>query len=259
MSASEPALPGVSARSESTQPVGPSVRVRVGVGAAIVLVVAALVASVLITALTPVGATTVVSDARTSAPSPALPAAASGGASAPPAGGAAASGVPPSGGPVAGGSVLLVHVLGAVASAGVYELPGGSRVVDAVAAAGGLLPTAEAGSINLARPLVDGEQLRVLAVGEAPPEAAPPGAAAGGQGSAGSGSAGPGPSGGALINLNAASEIDLDALPRIGPAMASRIVEYRSTNGPFTSVDDLLQVPGIGEKTLENLRPLVTV
>lgn len=261
MSSSEPAPrvpPGVSSAAA-----GPSLRVRVGVGAAIVLVVGALVASVLVTALTPVGATTVLSDARPAPASPsATPSRGTGtDAGSGSAGGGSAAAPPPS--PAASGAaglaeqgaVLLVHVLGAVVAPGVYELDDGSRVVDAVAAAGGLLPTADAGSVNLARPLADGEQLRVLAVGEAPPVAAPPAAAGGG----GGGPPGAVAAAGAPVNLNAASEIDLDALPRIGPAMASRIVEYRTANGPFTAVDDLLQVPGIGEKTLEGLRPLVTV
>ncbi|GLK17568.1 hypothetical protein GCM10017602_20500 [Herbiconiux flava] len=223
-----------------------------GVGAAVVLVVAALVASVLVTALTPVGATTVVPDARaagSSSPSPAPPLPGAG-----PSSTASSSSlsepVPPA------APALLVHVLGAVASPGVYELGAGSRVVDGVAAAGGFAPSADSASVNLARPLVDGEQLRVLAVGEAP---APPlpGTPAG----ASSGSAAP--SGGAsapsLVNLNSATEIDLDTLPRIGPAMATRIVAYRDANGPFASIDDLLQIPGIGDKTLESLRPLLTL
>lgn len=241
--------------------VAPSLRVRVGIGAAIVLVVGALVASVLVTALTPVGATTVLTDARSAPASPS--AIASGGTGTDTGSGSAGggSGAAPPPSPAASGAaglaeqgaVLLVHVLGAVVVPGVYELDDGSRVVDAVAAAGGFLPTADAGSVNLARPLADGEQLRVLAVGEAPPVAAPPAAAGGG------GPPGAVAEAGAPVNLNAASEIDLDALPRIGPAMASRIVEYRTANGPFAAVDDLLQVPGIGEKTLEGLRPLVTV
>lgn len=222
-----------------------------GVGAAVVLVVAALVASVLVTALTPVGATTVVPDARaggSSSPSPAPPLPGAGPSST--ASSSLSEPVPPA------APALLVHVLGAVAAPGVYELGAGSRVVDGVAAAGGFAPSADSASVNLARPLVDGEQLRVLAVGEAP---APPlpGTPAG----ASSGSAAP--SGGAsapsLVNLNSATEIDLNTLPRIGPAMATRIVAYRDANGPFASIDDLLQIPGIGDKTLESLRPLLTL
>ncbi|MCS5714376.1 ComEA family DNA-binding protein [Herbiconiux sp. CPCC 205716] len=237
-------------------------RVRVGVGAAVVLVVAALVASVLITALTPVGATTVVPDARpsasASAPPPPKPAASSSSSGSSP----ASSLVEPA---VDAPQPLLIHVLGAVATPGVYELSAGSRVVDAVAAAGGLDPTADSASVNLARPLSDGEQLRVLAVGETPPPPLPGAPVSGGSpagpSGAPAGAGGAGASGGmpALVNLNTATEIDLDTLPRIGPSMAARIIAYRDANGPFTSIDDLLQVPGIGDKTLESLRPLLTL
>jgi competence protein ComEA len=161
--------------------------------------------------------------------------------------------------------VLLVHVLGAVASPGVYELDEGARVVDAVAAAGGFGEQADQGSVNLARPLVDGEQLRVLAMGEVPPASA--GGAGSGTGASSAGAGGGGGTGeggaaaasGGKVNLNAATELDLDALPRIGPAMAARIIAWRTENGPFTAVDDLLQVTGIGDKTFEGLRDLVTV
>lgn len=154
-----------------------------------------------------------------------------------------------------------MHVLGAVAAPGVYELGAGSRVVDGVAAAGGFAPAADSASVNLARPLVDGEQLRVLAVGEAPPPAlpgGPPGSAVAPGGASAPGGAAPGGAA-PLVNLNTATEIDLDTLPRIGPAMATRIVAYRDANGPFASLDDLLQIPGIGDKTLESLRPLLTL
>lgn len=249
---------------------GPSARVRIGVGAAIVLVVVALVCSVLITALSPVGATTLVTGGATppgaSAAGPtsaegvhstdaavalSTPAATDSGSSENGAGGAEQS-----------GAIILVHLLGAVAHPGVYELAEGSRVVDAVGLAGGFTETAEQASVNLARPLADGEQVRVLSVGEAPPAGSAgsgaAGASAAGAGGAGGVSAGP-PALGAKIDLNAATELDLDALPRIGPAMAARIVGWRTENGRFGSVDDLLQVTGIGEKTLEGLRDLVTV
>ncbi|MCS5720296.1 ComEA family DNA-binding protein [Herbiconiux sp. CPCC 205763] len=236
---------------------GPSVRVRVGIGAAIVLVVVGLVCSVLITALSPVGVTTTFgSDGESAAGSQAD-------------GAAAASAIPtpserdgpPDRDADGTGAVLLVHVLGAVASPGVYELDEGARVVDAVAAAGGLADQADQASVNLARPLVDGEQVRVLAVGEVPPPNGS-GEAGAGSGAAGGGAAGgAGASGaaGAKVNLNAATELELDGLPRIGPAMAARIIAWRTENGPFTSVDDLLQVTGIGDKTFEGLRDLVTV
>ena len=134
---------------------------------------------------------------------------------------------------------IFVHVLGRVAHPGLYELREGDRVVDAIAAAGGLTPEADPAGINLARPLSDGEQLAVPAVGEAAPAAAP-GVASDGR-----------------IDLNTADVAALDTLPRIGPAMAQRIVDWREANGPLSSVDDLLAVSGIGQKTVEALRPLV--
>lgn len=141
---------------------------------------------------------------------------------------------------------LFVHVSGAVASPGLYVLGEGARVVDAVAAAGGFAEGADHDAVNLARPLGDGEQLVVPVIGEA---------GAGGTGQAG----GVAPVGDGRVNLNTATSADLDTLPRIGPAMAQRIIEWREQNGRFTSVDDLLAVPGIGDKMLEALRDLVTV
>ncbi len=133
---------------------------------------------------------------------------------------------------------IFVHVLGQVERPGLYELREGARVFDAVAAAGGLTDAADPAGVNLARPVADGEQLLVPAVGEVPPAAV--GAASDGR-----------------IDLNTADVAALDTLPRIGPAMARRIVEWREANGPIRSVDDLLAVSGIGAKTVEALRPLV--
>ena len=140
----------------------------------------------------------------------------------------------------ASGAVLYVHILGAVARPGLYELRDGDRAVDAVAAAGGFLDTADQSQLNLARLLVDGEQIVVPVVGETP--AVVPGTTANG-----------------LVNLNTADATTLETLPRVGPAMAARIIEWREANGPFTAVDDLLSVTGIGDKTFEGLRELVTV
>ena len=137
-------------------------------------------------------------------------------------------------------AVIYVHVSGAVAAPGLYVLAASARVVDAVAAAGGLAPDADVGAVNLARPLSDGEQLSVPLRGAAD-EGAPP--------SAGDG----------RVNLNTADLAALDTLPRIGAAMAQRIIDWREGNGRFTSVEDLLAVPGIGDKMLESLRDLVTV
>lgn len=137
--------------------------------------------------------------------------------------------------------IVYVHVFGAVASPGLYRLEEGARVVDVIAAAGGLIAEADETAINLARPLADGEQLRVPAVGEEPAaaEATDPGDG--------------------RVNLNTADIPALDTLPRVGPAIAQRIIDWRETNGAFTSVEDLLSVPGIGEKMLAGLRDLVTV
>ncbi|MGZ4633320.1 MAG: helix-hairpin-helix domain-containing protein [Actinomycetes bacterium] len=148
---------------------------------------------------------------------------------------------------------VVVHVTGAVRRPGLVELPGGSRVDDAVRAAGGATARADLSSVNLARPLVDGEQLVVLRRGQA----AEPGAAAP------AGPAGPGPAGGATpgtpLDLNTATVQQLDGLPGVGPVLAQRIVDWRTQHGRFTSVDELTEVSGIGERTLADLRPGVRV
>ena len=142
---------------------------------------------------------------------------------------------------------LLVHVTGAVRKPGIVSLPGGSRVLDAVASAGGLTEDADPATINLARPVADGEQLVVLRVGEAPPPAAAAGGAAGG-----------GVVGG-MVNLNTATQADLETLPRIGPALAQRILDWRQANGRFSAATDLLKVSGIGQKLFDGLRDRVAV
>lgn len=142
-------------------------------------------------------------------------------------------------------SELYVHVSGAVRAPGLYVLSPGARVVDAIAAAGGYTEDADRDAVNLARTLDDGEQLAVAREGEAPPTTAT------GQGSAGTG--------GSRVDLNTADATLLETLPRIGPALAARIIGWRDENGGFTSIDDLLAVPGIGDKMLESLRDLVTV
>lgn len=145
-------------------------------------------------------------------------------------------------------SAVYVHVHGAVVVPGLYRLDGDSRVVDAIAAAGGFSESADRAGVNLARPVSDGEQLFVPEPGQQPPsgEVAGPGAAPG------AGSSG-------TIDLNTADATELDTLPRVGPALAERIIAWREENGRFTSVDDLLAVSGIGEKMLEALRDRVRV
>jgi competence protein ComEA len=134
---------------------------------------------------------------------------------------------------------LVVDVAGAVRRAGLYRLPQGSRVADAVARAGGATERAELDLVNLAAPLADGEQVLVPTHGAAPTAAG----------------AGPAPS--APVDLNAATAEQLDALPGIGPVTAQKIIDYRQTHGPFRSVDELDAISGIGPSRIDNLRGLV--
>ncbi len=144
-----------------------------------------------------------------------------------------------------GDAVVVVHVVGRVRHPGVRRLPVGSRVADAVAAAGGAASGADLAAVNLARVLVDGEQVRVPRPGEAP--------AAGAAGGSGS----PGAAPGAPVSLSTADASTLDTLPGIGPVLAQRIVDWRTEHGRFTTVDELAEVSGIGEKLLAQVRPLV--
>ena len=146
-------------------------------------------------------------------------------------------------------AVLLVHVAGRVLHPGVYEFHQGDRVIDAIRAAGGAREGADLRSINLAALLTDGQQIIVWKRGSAGSVATPPGGVV----APGAGAAGQ------LVNLNTATLDQLETLPGIGPALGQRIIDYRELHGPFTSVDDLENVSGIGEQRLEDLRPLVTV
>ncbi|WP_255596157.1 ComEA family DNA-binding protein [Cellulomonas sp. C5510] len=147
-------------------------------------------------------------------------------------------------------AVVRVHVVGRVAVPGVVELPSGSRVADAVAAAGGALPDADLAVVNLAAVVADGTQVRVPAPGEPVPAAdqagtgvdAPSGGAPGGQGPGGQ------------VDLNTASATELEALPGIGPVLAERIVAWRTEHGTFADVEALEDVPGIGPALLAGLR-----
>lgn len=145
---------------------------------------------------------------------------------------------------------LLVHVAGAVLHPGVYEVPAGARVDAAVAAAGGVAPDGDADALNLAAPLADGQRVYVPLLGEVDPASVPAVAV--------DTSAAAAPVGGP-IDLNSAAAADLEALPGVGPATATAIVDDRDRNGPFASVDDLDRVPGIGPAKLAALRDLVTV
>ena len=136
---------------------------------------------------------------------------------------------------------LVVHVVGAVRRPGLFRLVEGSRVADAVGRAGGPTPRAELSAVNLAAPLVDGQQVVVPLRGAA--------AAAGAAGTSGPG---------VRVSLAAATVEQLDELPGIGPVTAQKIVDWRAAHGPFRSVEDLDDVPGIGPARIEQLRELVT-
>jgi competence protein comEA helix-hairpin-helix repeat region len=178
--------------------------------------------------------------------------ASSGGATASASGGSAAGGDG-----AAGSGQIVVDVDGAVAPPGLYKLPPGSRVQAALAAAGGLSPQADAHRINRAAKLHDGQKLYVLSQGES----APPLAASNGQGcegqsctSADGADAGSDAEGQGLVNINTANATQLTQLPGVGPAIAQKIIDYRTANGPFTSVDDLTKVPGIGAAKLAQIK-----
>ena len=149
---------------------------------------------------------------------------------------------------------ITVHVVGAVVRPGVYSFPEGSRVQDAVTAAGGLLAEADPNLINLAAKLEDGQQLQIPAVGGSIP---------------GAGATSPAPfavistPGGTavnadLVNINTATVDQLDTLPGIGPTTAQKIIDYRTQHGPFAKIEDIMNVSGIGPATFDNIKNLIT-
>lgn len=180
-------------------------------------------------------------------------------------------------GGASGEATVRVHVAGAVNNPGVYTLPAQGRAVDAIAAASGAAADADLDRVNLAGALSDGVQIYVPHRGEtaAPAQIQPNGGTANsGQGNAANGAsqggaqpqpartltpAGSAQKGSAPVNINTATAEELQTLPRIGPAMAQRIIAWREAHGGFRSVDELDAVPGIGPSMLENLRPLVMV
>lgn len=181
--------------------------------------------------------------------------------------GASATGAPTSAPAVAQGSpqsasspagaALVVYVAGRVRHPGVVRLPAGSRVQDALRAAGGALAGSDLVGINLAQPLVDGEQVLVARAGQASSASA---TGVGGGASAGSaGSSAGGALGSSRVSLNSADAGGLDALPGVGPVLAQRIVDWRTAHGRFSSVDELDEVSGIGDKLLAEIRPHVTL
>lgn len=166
-----------------------------------------------------------------------------------------------------------VHVTGAVARAGLVRLPPGARVAEAVAAVGGFSAEADGEAINLAAPVADGQQLHVPAHGEPTrPSDVPSSPAVGAlapampdMGTSGGSVIAPGlgvpptVAGGPLIDINTAGAPELESLPGVGPALAARILAQRQAKGPFRSVRDLLEVSGVGEKTLARFADLVVV
>ena len=134
---------------------------------------------------------------------------------------------------------LYVHIVGEVVTPGMYQLPLGARLVDAVFAAGGLTELADNSSVNLARELSDGEQVFVSSVNQQSETL--------------------GTSSGGLISINRASDKELEELPGIGPALSARIIAWREANGGFKSIEDLLKVSGIGENLLSGLKDSVTL
>ena len=152
---------------------------------------------------------------------------------------------------VAAAPELVVAVAGKVRRPGLVRVPAGSRVADALEAAGGVLPGADLAGVNLARKVGDGEQVAV-GVPPAPDAAGAPAAA--GAAAAGAGAAG---AAAAPLDLNTATVEQLDALPGVGPVTAQRIVDWRARNGRFATVDQLREVEGIGERRLGQLRELV--
>jgi competence protein ComEA len=206
-------------------------RVRIGLGAAAVLLAVGVSCAVVFSAVAPRGESVSVAP----------------GAGAGAALGSLATAAPTAVAPATG---IFVHILGAVNKPGLYELHDGDRAVDAVAAAGGFAAEADRSQLNLARFVTDGEQIVVPVLGASPPASG--GASTGGV--AGGGAAVPG-----KVNLNTADAATLETLPRVGPAMAQRIIAWREENGRFAAIEDLMSVSGVGEKTFDSLRDLVTI
>lgn len=167
----------------------------------------------------------------------------------------------PSGGSAGTDAMVIVHVAGAVNAPGVVSLPAGSRVNDAILAAGGPSPVSDPGRLNLAAVVADGQKIFVPEPGEelpaelagAPPQAAAPIPGTPGDSGAGSTAAGD------KVNLNTATPSDLETLPKVGPVLAQKIVDWRLEHGPFATVEELDAVDGVGPKMMETLMPLVTV
>jgi competence protein ComEA len=140
---------------------------------------------------------------------------------------------------------IIIHVAGAVVKSGVYHLPEGSRVIDAITAAGGAAAEADLDAINLAQPLIDGQKVWVPKAGDQLV----------GETNSASGAAG----GNGKVNINTGDLTQLQTLNGIGPSLAQRIIDYRTNNGPFRQIEDIKNVSGIGTKRFEQLKDYITV
>lgn len=167
-------------------------------------------------------------------------------------------------------TLLRVHVVGAVTAPGVYTLPRGSIWQDAINAAGGVTSMADLNHINLAQLVVDGDQVNVPELIPtatlAPPATPAPTAGPSPPSPTPAKPSAPGASGnttsastGGKININTATAAELDRLPRVGPAIAQRIIDYRTTHGPFAQIEDIQNVKGIGPATFNQMKDLITV
>jgi len=159
---------------------------------------------------------------------------------------------------------VAVHVIGAVPRPGLYEFAEGARIQDAIDAAGGLLSSANVDAINLAALLTDGQQLAIpyLAGQEPANDAASlvlPGSSITDDFSSDTGESSGDTANNDLININTASLEELDSLPGIGPTIAQRILDYRTENGPFSTIDEIMEVPGVGPATFDEIKELITV
>ena len=195
-------------------------RLRLSLGAGVVLVLAAATVAVLVSAVAPHGATATAAEPRVVHTA------------------SAQSGGSPSADP----PTAFVHVVGQVKNPGLYELPAGARILDAVSAAGGFTPAADQADLNLAQVVEDGQQIVVAAQGAVP--------AAGG--------ASAGATAGGTIDLNTADATALETLDGIGPALAQRILAYRAAHGGFRTVNDLQNVTGIGPKKFAAIKANVS-
>lgn len=177
-------------------------------------------------------------------------------------GSAGAAGSP---GPSASTAEVVVHVLGAVRKPGVVRLTAGSRVQDALKKAGGLTRKADPGELNLAQPVADGQQI-VVGTKRKPngevrdgtvPGGGPPDSTGSGSGSSSGGSAGT--AGSQPVNLNTATQAQLEELPGVGPVMAGKIIAWRTEHGRFSRIEELQEISGVGPKTYAKLAPLCRV